>query len=99
MGEAMCTKGNGMNSVKPPVRFCRSRVRTMWRAQWVGFSMLPNMMVMFECSPTSWATRWHSSHSSVFTLSGHNTARASSSRISAAVPGSDARPASFMRVR
>ncbi len=57
------------------------------------------MMVMLERSPTSWAVRCASSHSSVFTLSGQSTARTSSSRISAAVPGSEPSPASLRRVR
>ena len=43
--------------------------------------------------------RCASSHSSVEILSGHKMARTSSSRISAAVPGSVLRPASFSRVR
>ncbi len=59
----MCTKGSGTNSVKPPVTFCRARVRTMWRAQDRGCSTAPNMIVTFERSPTSWAVRWASSHS------------------------------------
>ena len=95
----MWTKGSGMNSVNPPVRFCTSRVRTMCLAQCTGCSMLPNMIVMLERSPTEWAISWHSSHSLVVTLSGHSTSRMESSRISAAVPGSDARPASFIRRR
>ena len=50
------------------------------------------MIVTFDRSPTRWAVRWASSHSAVVTLSGHRTARTSSSRISAAVPGSVRRP-------
>ena len=53
------------------------------------------MIVTFERSPTECAVRCASSHSSVLTLSGQMIARTSSSRISAAVPGSVARPASF----
>ena len=56
-------------------------------------------MVTFERKPTECAVRCASSHSSVLTLSLHNTARTSSSKISAAVPGSDDNPASFKRVR
>src|SRR3954451_22837092 len=99
MGAAMWTNGSGTNSVKPPVSFCRARVRTMWRAQCTGFSMAPNMMVMFEFSPTEWAARWASSHSSVSILSGQRVARISSSRISAAVPGRVRRPAARGRSR
>ena len=65
----------------------RHALRTMCRAQCIGCSMAPNMIVMFERRPTEWAVRWASSHSSVFTLSGQRVARISSSRISAAVPG------------
>ena len=64
-----------------------------------GRSIEPNMIVMFERSPTECAMRCASSHSSVFTLSGHRTARTSSSRISAAVPGSVRSPASISRRR
>ena len=67
----------------------------MWRAHDTGCSTAPNMIVMFERSPTLCATRWHSSHSSVLILSGHRIARTGSSRISAAVPGSDRSPASI----
>ena len=45
--------------------------------------------------PIEWAVRCASSHSSVVTLSGQMTARTSSSRISAAVPGRVASPASL----
>ena len=99
MGAAMCTKGSGTNSVKPPVSRCRARVRTMWRAQLTGCSTEPNMIVTLERRPTLCAVRCASSHSSVETLSGHRTARTSSSRISAAVPGSVFRPTSLRRVR
>ena len=95
----MCTNGSGTNSVKPPVSRCRARVRTMWRAQLTGCSTEPNMMVMLERSPTECAVRCASSHSSVEILSGQITARTSSSRISAAVPGNVFRPASFKRTR
>ena len=57
------------------------------------------MMVMLERRPTEWAVRCASSHSSVLILSGQITARTSSSRISAAVPGSVFSPASRSRVR
>ena len=53
------------------------------------------MIVTFERRPTECAVRWASSHSSVSILSGQMMARTSSSRISAAVPGSVARPASL----
>ena len=85
--------------MNPPVSRCNARVRSMWRAQLTGCSTEPNMMVMFERRPTEWAVRCASSHSSVLTLSGQMRARMSSSRISAAVPGSVLRPASFSRVR
>jgi predicted alpha/beta superfamily hydrolase len=53
----------------------------------------------FDRRPTACAVRWASSHSSVSTLSGQRTARTSSSRISAAVPGSVFSPASISRRR
>src|SRR4029453_5117371 len=93
MGAAMWTNGRGTNSVKPPVSACRARVRSRCRAQCRGDSTWPNMMVMLERSPTEWATRWTSSHSSVVTLSGQMTARTSSSRIWGAGPGRRAAPA------
>ena len=71
----------------------------MWRAQLTGCSTEPNMIVTFERRPTPWAVRWASSHSSVVTLSRQMIARTSSSRISAAVPGSVASPASISRRR
>ena len=77
------------NSVKPPVSSWSARVRRRWRAHDRGGSTAPNMIVTFERRPTPWAVRWASSHSSVVILSGHRIARTSSSRISAAVPGSD----------
>ena len=91
----MCTNGSGTNSVKPPVSFC-SVARPHEVAGDVHRALdVPNMIVTFDRSPTECAVRCASSHSSVFTLSGQMTARTSSSRISAAVPGSVARPASF----
>ena len=57
------------------------------------------MMVMFERRPTEWAVRCASSHSSELILSGQIRARMSSSRISAAVPGSVFSPASLSRTR
>ena len=39
MGVAMCTKGRGTNSVKPPVSRWSARVRTRWRAQERGCSI------------------------------------------------------------
>ena len=64
-----------------------------------GRSIEPNMIVTFERRPTECATRCTSSHSSVFTLSGHRIARTSSSRISAAVPGIVSSPASRALIR
>ncbi len=67
---------------------------SMWRAHDRGCSTAPNMMVTLERRPTLCAVRWAYSHSSVLILSGHKIARTSSSRISAAVPGSVFSPAS-----
>ena len=95
----MCTNGSGTNSVKPPVSFC-----SVAGAHEVAGDVhrpldVPNMIVTFERSPTECAVRCASSHSSVLTLSGQMTARTSSSRISAAVPGSVARPGVLQRAR
>ncbi len=95
----MCTNGSGTNSVKPPVRCCCSRRASRWRAQLRRPSTAPYMIVVVERSPTRCAASWTASHCSVEILSGHSTARTSSSRISAAVPGSDASPASRSRAR
>src|SRR5690606_19470324 len=95
----MATKGSGTNSVMPPVRACRSRMRSRWRAQWMGRSTWPNMMVAVVLRPTPWAVSMTSSHSRVLTLSGQRMARTSSSSTSAAVPGREPRPASLRRRR
>src|SRR5215204_221963 len=95
----MCTNGSGTNSVKPPLRRCCSRSAIRWRAHERGPSTWPNMIVVVERRPRRCAVSWTESHCSVVTLSGQMTARTSSSRISAAVPGSDARPASRRRAR
>ena len=52
-------------------------------------------MVDVVRKPTRWAVSITSSHCAVLILSGQMTARTSSSRISAAVPGSVPRPASL----
>ena len=51
------------------------------------------MMVEVVRRPSAWAARCTSSHCAVFILSGQMTARTSSSRISAAVPGRVPSPA------
>ena len=51
----MCTKGSGTNSVMLPVRCCRSRMAMRWRAQFLGPSTWPNIMVAVVLSPTSCA--------------------------------------------
>ena len=75
------------------------RVRTMCFAQCSGRSTLPNMIVTFDLSPSECAISCTCSHSWVDILSGQINARISSERISAAVPGSDRRPASLSRTR
>src|SRR3981081_4036760 len=57
------------------------------------------MIVTFERSPASWAAACTSSHWPVVTLSGQLIRRTSSSRISAAVPGSEPSPAARSRPR
>ncbi len=94
IGASMCTYGSGTNSVMPPVRSCRSRRASRCRAQWPMRSTWPNMIVDVVESPISWAVAIVDSQAAVSTLSGQIMRRTSSSRISAAVPGSVARPAS-----
>ncbi|GIS99482.1 MAG: hypothetical protein CM1200mP26_11950 [Acidimicrobiales bacterium] len=77
---------------EPPVSSWRSRHRNRWRTQCSGRSMDPYIMVTLDRMPTACAVRWASNHSSVLILSGHSSARTSSSRISAAVPGTSADP-------
>ena len=45
IGASMCTKGNGTNSVKPPVSACKSRTTRRCRAQDRGCSTCPYMIV------------------------------------------------------
>jgi hypothetical protein len=53
------------------------------------------MIVAVVLMPRRWAFSTTSNHCAVLILSGQMTARTSSSRISAAVPGNEPRPASF----
>ena len=89
---AMCTNGSGTNSVKPPVSFCRSRVRTQVAGPVLGLldRAEHDRDVRAQADGVGGAVR--SSHSSVLILSGQRIARTSSSRISAAVPGQRAQP-------
>ena len=81
------------------MRFCRSLIRIRCRAQCLGWSTWPYMIVAVVRNPTRCAVSMTSSHWAVLILSGQITARTSSSRISAAVPGNVLRPASFRRTR
>ena len=96
----MCTKGSGTNSVKPPVSRWRSRVRSRCVAQLVGtLDRAEHDRDVRAQARRRGPTRCTSSHWSLLILSGQSMARTSSSRISAAVPGSVLSPASFRRVR
>ena len=71
-----------------------SRSSSMWFTQWLPFSRWPYIMVDVVKMPTLWAVRMTRIHCSVLTLFFDSTMRTSSSRISAAVPGTLSRPAS-----
>ncbi len=59
------------------------------------FSTWPNIMVEVVGKPTAWAALIILIHSIEFNLSGQITARISSCRISAAVPGNEFNPDFF----
>ncbi|CAM5682618.1 hypothetical protein SGLAM104S_00824 [Streptomyces glaucescens] len=91
-------KGRVTNSVKPPVRcWMPARVRK-WPSQWRGWSTWPYIMVEEERRPSSWAVVITSIQVAVGSLPLVRIQRTSSSRISAAVPGRESRPASFAAV-
>ena len=95
MGASMCTKGRGTNSVNPPVRSCSARTRMMCLAQCWSFSTWPYMIVAVVLKPMLWAASMTCSHCSVLILSAQIISLTSSSKISAAVPGSVFRPTSL----
>jgi hypothetical protein len=79
--------------VKPPVSLLQRAGAQQVAGPVLGMLDEPNMIVTLERSPTRWAVRWALEPLvGVEILSGQSTARTSSSRISAAVPGSDAGP-------
>ena len=95
IGASMWTKGSGTNSVKPPVR-----LQVAQRAADAAPSDCgPLDMAVHDgrrrAQADACAARCTSSHCAVLSLSGQITARTSSSRISAAVPGRVPRPASL----
>ena len=88
---------SGTNSVKPPVRSCSSRTTRMCSASSSGVSMWPNMTVTVERRPTRWAASMISTQRATGSLLGLIRCRTSSSSTSAAVPGTESRPASASR--
>ena len=94
-GASIWTKGSGTNSVIPPVRSWSRLMCRRCLAQCTGCSICPYIIVLVVRSPTLCASSSTRNHSSVLILSGQSVARTSSSRISAAVPGSVLSPASF----
>ena len=63
IGASICTKGNGTNSVKPPVSACKSRKASRCRAQDSGCSICPYMIVDVVRRPRPCAVLTTSSHS------------------------------------
>lgn len=96
-------KGSVTNSVKPSTPFARASccmrasVRK-WPSQCRGWSTWPYIMVEEERMPSSCAVETTSIQSAVGSLPLVRTQRTSSSRISAAVPGMESRPASLAAV-
>ena len=84
-----CTNGSGTNSVNPPVsRWIAARV-CRWVTQWPGWSTWPYIIVLLVGRPIECAVVTTSIHRAVGSLPFVKIQRTSSSRISAAVPGSE----------
>src|ERR1700720_3710883 len=92
MGALACTNGSSTNSVKPPVRSWMPRITRRWPTQWAGVSTCPYIIVALVGMPSSCAVVMTSIHAAAGSLPLVSTHRTSSSRISAAVPGSEATP-------
>jgi hypothetical protein len=90
-------KESGTNSVKPPVRSCRSRTRRMCSASSQGSSMWPNITVTVERTPAVWQASITSTQRPTGSLLGEIRSRTPSWSTSAAVPGVEPRPASRRR--
>ena len=89
--------GSSTNSVKPPVRSWIERITRRWPTQCPGLSTCPYIIVDEVGRPSSCAVVITSIHTEAGSLPLVSTQRTSSSRISAAVPGSELTPASLAR--
>ncbi len=95
MGELWWTNGSSTNSLNPPVRSWMDFSSLMCATQCDGVSTCPYIIVDVVGMPISCAVVTTSIHWSVGSFPLVSTQRTSSSRISAAVPGSESTPASF----
>ncbi len=80
-----------------PVRSWRSRTTSRCIARWRAFSTWPYMIVAVIGRPAAAAASIAATHSPVSIFPGQMTSRTSSTRISAAVPGTESSPAAFSR--
>ena len=85
--------------MKPPVSSCSAASVRRCATQCAGVSTWPYIIVEVVGRPTRCAVRMISSQVAVGSLPLVSTQRTSSSRISAAVPGTESSPASFAAVR
>ena len=88
---------SGTNSVNPPVRSCSARTTRMCSASSCGSSMWPNMTVTVERRPERCAASMISTQRPAGSLFGLIRSRTPSWSTSAAVPGTEPRPASRSR--
>jgi hypothetical protein len=89
--------GSRTNSVKPPVRSWTDRITRRCPTQCAGVSTCPYIIVAEVGRPSSCAVVTTSIQTEAGSLPLVSTQRTSSSRISAAVPGSESTPASLAR--
>ncbi len=99
IGASSWIRLSGTNSVKPPVAFWRSRIRSRCAARWRGVSTCPYMIVAVVGMPSRWAPVITRTQAAVEMRPGEIRRRTASSRISAEVPGREPTPASFSRAR
>jgi hypothetical protein len=98
MGALAWMNGSSTNSVKPPVRSWTERMTRRCPTQCAGVSTCPYIIVEDVRRPSSCAVVITSIHIEAGSLPLVSTQRTSSSRISAAVPGSESTPASLARI-
>ena len=100
IGVSIGTNGSGTNSVRPAVRVCKlAQPQQVPRPMPVMVDMAEHDRRGRPDAETMCASRPPRAIARSLILSGQMTARTSSSRISAAVPGSEPRPASFSSPR